>query len=474
MNTEENINSQISYNIEKYLKIENYDYIEFKDRVYSPIEIIDKKLKYLRIIRDKQPKYNKFLYQIDSKDDVYFLNNYKFLIDKVENSNMLYEKVFKKNLPLIKLFRNTSIFKYLRRSLKYYNDQKYNKYTKKEKGFLKFNSFDFFLKSCESILILKLDHIGDFYISTPIFKEIRKKFPRSNIDIVVGSWNEKICKSLEIFDNVYTNDYLKNESSFVHKINQASKTDEYFTKSYDVLLNLRYGSDLEIFEHSIKAKKILSMTNNLINNKINLINTQINYKYNNFYTLLNIAAPLLNLDLHKNFDREIQTKTEEKFIIFNPFSNSPLRTFNFDQIISTLGYLNTLNFPIYFCGLFELPVNLNKKINKLSNIHNYVNKTNLDEYESLMKNSKLIISANSSTVHFAALNNLNAIAIYFGTHHPSEWASNNSKITYFFTQDECSPCFLSSEKECPYNQKCKRLFDLDKLKREISIRMNDE
>ena len=474
MNTEENINSQISYNLDKYFKLEKYDYIEFKDRVYSPIEIIEKKLKYLRIIRDKQPKYNKFLYQLDSKDDVYFLKNYKLLINKVKNSSMMFKKVFKKNLPLIKMFRNMAIVNFIRRYLQYYNDQKYNKYSKKEKGFLKFNSSDFFLKSCNNILILKLDHIGDFYISTPIFKEIRKKFPRSNIDIVVGSWNEKICKSLEIFDNVYTNDYLKNESSFVQKMNQASKTDEYFTKSYDVLLNLRYGSDLEIFEHSIKAKKILSVTNNIIDNKINLINTQLSYKYNNYYTLLNIAAPLLNLDLHENFEKEIQTKTEKKFIIFNPFSNSSLRTFNFNQIIKTLRYLNTLNFSIYFCGLSEVSSNLNEEIQKLDNVHNYVNKTSLDEYESLMKNSKLIISANSSTVHFAALNNLYAIAIYFGTHHPSEWASNNSKITYFFTQDECSPCFLSSEKECPYNQKCKQLFDLDKLKMEISMRMNDE
>ena len=47
-----------------------------------------------------------------------------------------------------------------------------------------------------------------FFIAQPILLKIRENFINAEIDIVVGSWNEKFAKDLGIFNKIYVKDYL--------------------------------------------------------------------------------------------------------------------------------------------------------------------------------------------------------------------------------------------------------------------------
>lgn len=62
-------------------------------------------------------------------------------------------------------------------------------------------------KNPQKILILKLDRIGDTFLSTPTIEGIRKLFPSAFISAIVAPWNELVLKNnpyidkLEIFKN---------------------------------------------------------------------------------------------------------------------------------------------------------------------------------------------------------------------------------------------------------------------------------
>ena len=52
------------------------------------------------------------------------------------------------------------------------------------------------------ILLLKLDHIGDFVMTLDAFRLIRDTWPRADITLVCGPWNKSIAERSGLFDTV--------------------------------------------------------------------------------------------------------------------------------------------------------------------------------------------------------------------------------------------------------------------------------
>lgn len=58
------------------------------------------------------------------------------------------------------------------------------------------------------ILVLKLDHLGDFIIALPSLGRLREAFPTAFIRLVVGSWNQGAAEAAGLVDEVRTYDYF--------------------------------------------------------------------------------------------------------------------------------------------------------------------------------------------------------------------------------------------------------------------------
>src|ERR1700731_4948423 len=58
------------------------------------------------------------------------------------------------------------------------------------------------------LLILKLDHFGDFLIGLPALKRLRQAFPADHITLVCGSWNVELARRLGVADEVRTYDFF--------------------------------------------------------------------------------------------------------------------------------------------------------------------------------------------------------------------------------------------------------------------------
>jgi ADP-heptose:LPS heptosyltransferase/SAM-dependent methyltransferase len=58
------------------------------------------------------------------------------------------------------------------------------------------------------ILVLKLDHLGDFLIGIPSLRRLRQAFPASFIRLIVGSWNRAAAEATGLVDEVATYDFF--------------------------------------------------------------------------------------------------------------------------------------------------------------------------------------------------------------------------------------------------------------------------
>jgi len=52
---------------------------------------------------------------------------------------------------------------------------------------------------------LKYDRIGDMIVATPIFRELKNKYPNISISVLASKGNRDVIKYNPYIDNIYTN-----------------------------------------------------------------------------------------------------------------------------------------------------------------------------------------------------------------------------------------------------------------------------
>jgi lipopolysaccharide heptosyltransferase II len=99
------------------------------------------------------------------------------------------------------------------------------------------------------ILLIRLDHIGDMVLLTPVFKLLREKFPAAKIDLMIGSWTKEIVEK-----NAYLNDIIEFDAYWFNR----AKDKQFRLKTYtDMLTRLRKEKYDIAFEFRGDARTIL-------------------------------------------------------------------------------------------------------------------------------------------------------------------------------------------------------------------------
>lgn len=95
------------------------------------------------------------------------------------------------------------------------------------------------------LLVLKLDHLGDFIMGLPALTRLRRYFPDASIDLMVGSWNVDMAKDLGIADTVIPFDAFPRNSSEEEPDVPATLGifKSIVTDRYDLAIDLRADID---------------------------------------------------------------------------------------------------------------------------------------------------------------------------------------------------------------------------------------
>lgn len=91
------------------------------------------------------------------------------------------------------------------------------------------------------LLVLKLDHRGDFLIGLPALEQLRIAFPNDHITLVCGSWNANTARDLGVADEIRAYNYFPEN---VQQWNGATLEDisrfrELCKGRFDIALDLR-------------------------------------------------------------------------------------------------------------------------------------------------------------------------------------------------------------------------------------------
>ena len=95
------------------------------------------------------------------------------------------------------------------------------------------------------ILVMKLDHHGDFLIGLPALKRLRAVFPGDHITLICGSWNAPTARNAGIVDEIRTYDYFpENAQNWDGRaIEDTSRFREACKGLFDIAIDLRVDED---------------------------------------------------------------------------------------------------------------------------------------------------------------------------------------------------------------------------------------
>jgi ADP-heptose:LPS heptosyltransferase len=95
------------------------------------------------------------------------------------------------------------------------------------------------------LLLLKLDHRGDFLIGLPALEKLRATFPDSHITLVCGSWNTTIARDLGVADEIRTYDYFpENSQNWTgDAVEDVDRFREVCKGQFDIAVDLRVDED---------------------------------------------------------------------------------------------------------------------------------------------------------------------------------------------------------------------------------------
>ena len=296
------------------------------------------------------------------------------------------------------------------------------------------------IEEVNSILILRYDgKIGDMVVTTLLFREIKKNYPNIKIGVVAVGAAIDIIKENPYIDTIY---------------NYANKNilDEIKNEKYDVLID--FSIKLRVKEMKF-IKKCEAKINvgfkkedwNLFDENIELQNKKhhISDVYNEFLKKLSIESLNLNYDLHTTTESFTRIEKYKGFIVFNPFSASKYRSFGENKIKQIIDIL----IKEYKKNIVILTTKTHEKlINKIV-LEDKTKKIFKGKFESIIdvvsviKESSMVVTPDTSIVHIATAFQKPTIAIYredkIGEDNITMWGPNSKKAKIIIAKNSFNP-----------------------------------
>jgi ADP-heptose:LPS heptosyltransferase len=298
------------------------------------------------------------------------------------------------------------------------------------------------MKLHKKILIIKVDHIGDYILFRNLLKPLRKKYPNSKITLI-GNNSYK-----NIFENYDSNEVDKfigiNQKMFYNNKKYRDKVLNELSKSkYDIIIHPTFSRIYVVdefiskinaiqkispkgdsFNQSAKSKKISDkFYTALIKNpemRLNKFGTSTKIRTHEFDKQKAFFSKLLNQDLTKiPISLKYKKNKQNNYAIIFPGADSKLRMWSPKKFTKIANFLSVkYKLKILVCGNGK-DITSAKKIIKNSkiNIKNMVNKTSLSELINLIGNAKIIITGNTCAAHIAAATKTKFVCIDTGIFH---------------------------------------------------------
>lgn len=336
------------------------------------------------------------------------------------------------------------------------------------------------------ILVLKLDHIGDFLVSVEALCRLRETWPQAHITLVCDPVNYDLALTLGIFTEVTKFRFF--DESFEN--NKGVSKNEYRRRCagiaalglghFDVAIDLRHDFDTRPCLNHIDTKfrvgyaksGDLSPTAPVLDLALTEISpdspeqlhaeTRINMLV---ALVIDTFAPRSTRQIARLVDSTWKGKPfkDRRYIVIAPFARSANRTWPLENFIAlasqliadhdfgvvAVGSAAEREQVALFCHALPPEAWVNHAGEPLADLPN------------LVGGASLYIGNDTGGTHLAALLGVPTLCVYGGVSDPRVWQPLGPHVAIVHSRTPCSYCHINVKDDCPYNQRCMSEIDVD-------------
>ena len=309
--------------------------------------------------------------------------------------------------------------------------------------------------SPKRILVVKLDHIGDVLLATPVFSNLRKAYPNSELHVLTGSWSRVILENHPDINQVLEyNSPLFCRSGIPTSLRKAFQLYKQLRQQeYDMLIELRGDWRFALFALLRVTSKRLNRSSLQIGNKFGF--SKFSGKHETIRNLdvlkqADIPTPIQNTTFEVASEDKKWTSdflTSQHIQVVNPIaaihpgSPIPQKRWKTDRFAELADWLVTQKqVQILFVGVKdEIPI-INEIQDKMqTDSKNIAGKTNIPQLASILLTCSIFIGNDSGPMHLAAAVGTPTIGLY-GPGDPERFGPVGQKCFTIRKKLDCPPC----------------------------------
>jgi ADP-heptose:LPS heptosyltransferase/GT2 family glycosyltransferase len=345
----------------------------------------------------------------------------------------------------------------------------------------------FSVQEIERILVVKLDHIGDFVTALPPIRRLRKIFPHARISVLAGPASGGFIPLEPSIDEFIPFSFFHTRSQLgereLTKQDYAALGEQLRPRRFDLAVDLRkHPSTRDVLQYTGARflagydylgqfpfldialdwdgdRRLQRKRNHIIDDLVVLVDA-IGHATENDRLLMQpgpAAMPLAELP------REARKLFAKRVVAVHPGAGNITKQWpeaHFSALIDLLIEKNDVN-VLLVGGPDDVAIadSLMQMVLHKDSVASMAGRTSLANLPRLLKNCALYIGNDSGPKHVAAAVGIPTIGIHSGVVDPTEWGPIGPSAVALRRNMTCSPCYLADAGDCPRALACLTFFD---------------
>ena len=278
------------------------------------------------------------------------------------------------------------------------------------------------------ILVIKLDHLGDVLLATPVFSNLRRAYPSAQVHALVGEWGEIGLKNHPDIDRIfqYNARFFRRHGNPKSQCKIRTVLSLLRQQNYDLVINLRGDWFTALFALMKPARWRLDYAWLQVANKLGLARfTGLHQlernldllRMGNIQTLCKVPAFYTTNEDQKwadEFLHESNILPNRPLIILHPGSPDTLKRWRTERFAAVAEWLiKQENAQILFVGTHDethIISTIQRQMHGRST--NLAGETTLSQLAELLKRCHLFLGNDSGPMHIAAAVGTKTIGLY--------------------------------------------------------------
>jgi len=342
----------------------------------------------------------------------------------------------------------------------------------------------------KKILVIKLDHLGDFILSLPALRMLRDRFPAAHITLLVGPWAKPLAQKTAPADEILTlNLFAENSSVPARTLSEEEKealSRRLGALRFDLALDLRrHPESREILKLSGARHTAGYAGNNYaqeddwmsirlqLSPDVEDISRQqskthitaqlcalVNEVAGDGDAAIAQPAPLPPDDsIRKRLLARLRCLSGGRIVIgVHPGAGNPARQWppaHFARLCDMLAGRHNAAIALFGGKEDVLKAEAVASLMKNSDsVFSLAGELSLEEFRAAAGLCRLFIGNVSGPAHIAAAQGAPTLVVWAGPVLPHEWHPLGLRTLSVRLKLDCSPCYLSAPEQCPHDMKC--------------------